>query len=124
MDEYTVNERALVHAYDLIEHRRFVIGTDWDESHPTPVEQQAFIDEHSWDAFALWHLAIADDSPRETIARHQFALGDFHRVHRSALVSTVDRARAGGHHLLEEAAEELLHRLDAKAGVDFSQRPL
>lgn len=118
MNGYVLNDRAVVNAYGLIEDKRFVVGTDWDSSHPTPADQAAFLEAHSWDTFALWHLAVDEGAAEETMARHQFAVGDFTRVHRSALVRCVERARAGQHHVLEEAAQELLHRLDTKAGID------
>lgn len=117
MDDYLVNERAVVQAYDLIERRHYVIGTTWPQDHPTLDQQEAFIRTHTWQAFALWHLAIAPDSPEQTIARYQFAYGDFTRLHRAALVDCLARAQRGGHRLLEEACSELLHRLDAKAGI-------
>ncbi len=117
MDDFVVNERAMVHAYELIDHRRFVVGTDWPHCHPTPAQQQAFVDGHSWDAHGLWHLVIAQDCPEGTLARHRFAYGDFVRVHRSALTNCLERARQGGLRPLQDAALELLRRLDAKAGI-------
>lgn len=123
MDDYVVNERAVVQAYDLIDRRHFLIGTSWPQAHPSPAEQDAFIRTHSWPAFALWHLAIAPGSPELTIGHYQFAYGDFARVHRAALVDCLDRARRGGYRHLEEACSELLHRLDAKAGITVEGCP-
>ncbi len=117
MDAYEVNESAVVHAYELISNRRFVIGTDWPESHPTLEQQKAYLKKRSWEDFGRWHLALDTASPEHTIGHYQFAYGDGARVHRSALASCVARAKQGGHRKLEQAAEELLHRLDDKAGI-------
>ncbi len=117
MDDYVVHDDAVVHAYQLIDDRHVVLGTDWEESHPTLGQQEEFIARNSWDAFARWHLALDPSVPPETIGHYQFAYGDGVRVHRSALVSCVTRARRRGDRKLEQAAEELLRRIDAKAGI-------
>lgn len=120
MDEYQVNERAVVHAYHLIDRKRFVIGTDWDHDRPTLAQRQAFVARHSWNVYSWWHLGVDPNSLEHTIERYQFAIGDLTRVHRSALAGCLARAERGGHHQLAEASMELLRRLDARAGITMT----
>ena len=100
------------HCRELIDAHQYVLRSDWGESQPTTEEQNDFLEGHSWDDYADWHLGLTDGANDETKARHAFVFGDFRRVHRSALIACVYRAAEWDHKDVELAAHELLQHLD------------
>jgi hypothetical protein len=117
MASYTVNEQAVDHARRLIEARQYVVSSDWGGAQPGTDDENAFLDAHSWDDYAAWHLALTDGPGDETKARYAFVYGDFRRLHRSGLIACVYRAAEWEHKAVELAAHDLLQRLDeARAG--------
>lgn len=115
MASYTVNKGAVAKARSMIDARQYVLESDWGESQPSPDDENAFLDKHSWDDYALWHLALTDGSTDETKARYGFVYGDFRRLHRSGLIACVYRAAEWRHKSIELAAHELLQHLDSIA---------
>jgi hypothetical protein len=117
MAKYTVNPAGVAHASELIDARRYVLSSDWGERQPRADAQNAFLERHSWDEYAAWHLALTDGAKDETKARYAFVYGDFRRVHRSALIACVYRAAEWRHKAVELAAHDLLQHLDRTAGI-------
>ena len=117
MASYSVNPAAVEHVRDLISKRRYVLDSDWGESQPDAAAQNAYLEKHSWDEYAAWHLGLTEGPNDETKARHAFLCGDFRRVHRSGLIACVYRAAEWRHKSVERAAYELLQLLDARAGI-------
>jgi hypothetical protein len=115
MAKYLVNERALDHAKELIEARQYVLDSDWGEVQPRAAAENAFLERHSWDEYALWHLGLTDGANDETKARHAFVYGDFRRIHRSGIIACHYRAAEWRHKEIELAAHELLQVLDTTA---------
>ena len=76
----------------------------------------AFLEAHSWDAHAAWHLGLTEGAGDETKARYGFVYGDFRRVHRTALIACVYRASEWRHKEVELAAHDLLQLLDRTSG--------
>ncbi len=99
----------------LIDARQYVLNSDWGDAQPTAADQNAFLESHSWDDYAAWHLGLTDGATDETKARYAFVCGDFRRVHRSGLIACVYRASEWRHKEVELAAHDLLQRLDAIA---------
>jgi hypothetical protein len=117
MARYTVNERAVEKARELIDARQYVLDSDWGEVAPTAADENAFLDRHSWDEYAAWHLGLTVGASDGTKARYAFVFGDFRRVHRTGLIACVYRASEWRHKDVELAAHDLLQRLDAKSGL-------
>ena len=117
MPKYAVNRDAVAHARELIDARRYVLRSDWGERQPKPAAQNAFLERHSWEEYAAWHLALTEGAQDETKARYAFVYGDFRRVHRSGLIACVYRASEWRHKAVELAAHELLQHLDRTAGI-------
>ena len=46
--------------------------------------------------YARWHLGLTEGAPEHTKARYAFVVGDFRRVHRSALIACVVPRRRSG----------------------------
>ena len=112
MATYAVNDAAVSHARRLIEAKQYVLDSDWGEVQPRAEDQNAYLESHSWEEYAAWHLGLTEDANDETKARHAFVYGDFRRVHRTALIACVYRASEWRHKDVELAAHELLQHLD------------
>jgi hypothetical protein len=115
MARYLVNERAVDHAKQLIEARQYVLDSEWGEVQPRAAQENAFLERHSWDEYALWHLGLTDGAGDGTKARHAFVYGDFRRIHRSGIIACHYRAAEWRHKEIELAAHELLQVFDATA---------
>ncbi|MGN9908430.1 hypothetical protein ACTMTJ_12870 [Phytohabitans sp. LJ34] len=116
MASYTVNPDAVARARELIEARQYVLDSDWGDAQPAAAAQNAYLESHSWEDYARWHLGLTDGAADETKARYAFVYGDFRRVHRTALIACVYRASEWRHKDVELAAHDLLQLLDAKSG--------
>ena len=113
MAKYTVNPNAVAHAERLIDARQYVLRSEWGEVQPRAPDENAFLESHSWDEYAAWHLGLTEGATAETKARYAFVYGDFRRVHRMGIIACLYRAAEWRHKEIELAAHELLQRLDA-----------
>ena len=116
MASYSVNPTAVSKARALIDGRQYVLDSDWGEAQPDAAAQNAFLETHSWEEYAQWHLGLTEGASDETKARHAFVYGDFRRVHRTALIACVYRASEWRHKAVELAAHRLLQHLDKTTG--------
>jgi hypothetical protein len=110
---YTVNDQAVAHARHLIRARQYVLSSEWGDVQPTARDQNAFLESHSWDEYAKWHLGLTEGAADGTKARYAFVYGDFRRVHRSGLIACHYRAAEWRHKEVELAAHDLLQLLDS-----------
>jgi hypothetical protein len=117
MATYSVNDAAITHARDLIAKRQYVLDSDWGEAQPGADAQNAYLERHTWQEYAAWHLGLKDDANDDTKNRYAFVMGDLRRVHRSALIAGVYRASEWRHKQVELAAHDLLQELDRRAGI-------
>jgi hypothetical protein len=118
MARYVVNEAGMEKARGLIAARQYVLESDWGDAQPSAAEANAYLERHSWDDYAAWHLGLTADANDETKARYAFVYGDFRRVHRAGLIACVYRASEWRHKQVERAAYRLLQELDRAAGID------
>ena len=114
MASYSVNQVGRRRAEELIRHRQYVVKSEWGEAQPRAAQENSFLDSHSWDDYAAWHLGLTDGVPEETKGRYAFVFGDFRRVHRSGLIACQYRASEWEHKEIELAAHELLQLLDSR----------
>jgi hypothetical protein len=112
MAAYEVNPDAVAHARRLIDARQYVLDSDWGDVQPRAEAQNAYLESHSWDEYARWHLGLTVGATDETKARYAFVYGDLRRVHRTGLIACVYRAAEWRHKDVELAAHDLLQRLD------------
>jgi hypothetical protein len=112
MASYRVNRKAVAYAKRLIEGRQYVLDSEWGDVQPSAKEQNAFLESHSWDEYANWHLGLTEGAPDEKKARYAFVYGDFRRLHRSGLIAVHYRAAEWRHKEVELAAHRLLQILD------------
>jgi hypothetical protein len=112
MASYAVNQRAVEHAHRLIDARQYVLDSDWGEVQPKAAAQNAYLERHSWEEYAAWHLGLTEGAAEHTKARYAFIYGDLRRVHRTGLIACVYRAAEWRHKAVEHAAYDLLQHLD------------
>ena len=112
MAKYLVNDAAVAKCRQLIDARQYVLNSDWGEAQPRADVQNAYLDNHSWEQYAQWHLGLTEGATDETKARYAFVYGDLRRVHRTGLIACVYRASEWRHKDIELAAHDLLQYLD------------
>jgi hypothetical protein len=112
MASYSLNKRAVAHARRLIEARQYVLESDWGEVQPRADAENGFLETHSWDEYAEWHLGLTEGATDETKGRYAFVFGDFRRVHRTGIIACHYRAAEWRHKAIELAAHDLLQVLD------------
>jgi hypothetical protein len=110
---YAVNEKAVARARRLIEGRQYVLDSEWGEVQPNAEAENAFLESHTWDEYAEWHLGLTGGATDETKARYAFVYGDLRRLHRSGLIACHYRAAEWRHKQIELAAHDLLQVLDS-----------
>jgi hypothetical protein len=117
MASYELNAAAVAKASKLIDARQYVLDSDWGAVQPRAEDQNAFLETHSWEEYAEWHLGLTVGATDHTKARYAFVYGDFRRLHRSGLIACVYRAAEWRHKKIELAAFDLLQHLDRKIGL-------
>ena len=113
---YSVNDRAVARARELIDKRQYVLRSQWGDVQPSAADENTYLESHSWDEYAAWHLGLTDGATDETKGRHAFVYGDFRRLHRMGLIACQYRAAEWGHKDVELAAHDLLQYLDGSRG--------
>jgi hypothetical protein len=109
---YSVNPHAIARARQLIDRRQYVLDSDWGKVQPGTSQENAFLESHSWEEYAQWHLGLTEGASDGTKARYAFVYGDFRRLHRMGIIACHYRAAQWRHKAIELAAHELLQRLD------------
>ena len=112
MAKYTVNPEAVAFARELIRKRQYVLDSEWGDVQPRADTENTYLEGHSWEDYACWHLGLTDGANDETKARHAFVYGDLRRLHRTGLIACVYRASEWRHKEIELAAHDLLQELD------------
>jgi hypothetical protein len=112
MASYSLNEQAVAQARRLIDAHQYVLDSVWSDVQPSADDENAFLESHSWDDYAAWHLGLTDGASDNTKARYAFVYGDLRRVHRMGLIACQYRAAEWQHKKVELAAHELLQHLD------------
>lgn len=107
-----MNPEGVRRAREMIDARQYVLDSDWGDVQPRADDENAYLDAHSWDEFAAWHLGLTAGATDGTKARYAFVFGDLRRVHRTGLIACRYRAAEWRHKEVELAAHELLQHLD------------
>jgi hypothetical protein len=106
-----LNQEAVEHAQNLIKGRQYERNSDWSEAQASAEEENRFIDENGWEAFAKWHLVYDTEASEEIKSRYKFPFGDFRKLHRSALIAAKQRAGSEDYNEVQSAADRLLEKL-------------
>jgi hypothetical protein len=113
MASYSVNPAGVEHVRELIAKRQYVLDSEWGDVQPKAADENAYLEKHSWEEYAAWHLGLTEGANDETKARYAFVYGDFRRVHRMGIIACHYRAAEWRHKEIELAAHELLQHLDS-----------
>ena len=116
MASYSVNPAGVAHARELIDAGQYVLDSDWGEAQPKAADENAYLERHSWEEYAAWHLGLTEGASDGTKARYAFVYGDLRRLHRMGLIACMYRAAERRHKEDELAAHELLQHLDRTSG--------
>lgn len=110
-----LNRRGFDHAKALVDEGRFVADErdDWSEHQPTPAQENEFIRTHGMAEFGKWHLGIDDSVDPDAKAHWKFPYGDFHNVHRCAVLASESRAGQYKYFDIENAAAHLHGMMEA-----------
>jgi hypothetical protein len=112
-----LNRTGFNRAKELVTKGRVVVdGRDaWSEHQPSTRDENDFIATHGFIEYAKWHLGIDDEQDARTKRRYKFPYGDFHEVHRCAVLSAESRAGQYKHFDIERAAAHLHGIIDELA---------
>ncbi len=113
-----MHDAGVKRARELIKAKQYVLDSDWGEVQPSAEAENDYLERHSWEEYAAWHLGLTEGATDETKARYGFVYGDLRRVHRTALIACVYRASEWRHKAVERAAHDLLQELDKVAGIE------
>ncbi|MDT8307656.1 MAG: hypothetical protein RRC07_17110 [Anaerolineae bacterium] len=112
--EYNVNDAAVKKAKALIRDGKVDMESDWSETQPSADEENGYLEDHAWDEYGEWFLAIDTNASEETKDRYNFPYGDFKKVHRDGVIAAKQRAAQYDHTAIEKAADELLKAIDSE----------
>jgi hypothetical protein len=109
-----LNESGYANARRAVAARRVVVDDrdDWSEHRPSADAENRFIEEHGYQEFGRWHLAIDDEAGEETKGHWKFPYGDFEKVHRCGVLAAESRAGQYDYTDVELAAAHLHGALD------------
>jgi len=111
-----VNESAIAFLSEKIADGAFVSEGHWPDDRPANEQEISYIEEHGWNGFAKWHLALDTQASQFSKRRYEHLAGDFEKVHRGALMAAHAKAVKLGFDQVKAAAETLVSELDEAAG--------
>jgi hypothetical protein len=111
-----LNNRGFDYAKQLVEEGRVVVDDRdaWSEHQPDAARENQFIADHGWGEYSKWHLGIDDEAGEETKGHYKFPYGDFHDIHRCAVLSAESRAGQYKHEDIQKAAAHLHGMLEGR----------
>jgi hypothetical protein len=111
----TLNKHAYDFAQALIRAGKVVKDDrdDWSEHQPSTEQENRYIEEHGYTAYARWYLGLDDEENEDTKAHYAFPYGDFEKVHRCGVLSAESRAGQRKYYDIELATAHLHGMLDA-----------
>ena len=110
-----LHRRGFEQAKGLINEGRVVVDERdaWSEHQPSAEQENEFIRLHGIGEYGAWHLGIDDSRPEMTKGHYKFPYGDFHKVHRCAVLAAESRAGQYKYLDIENAAAHLHGMMEA-----------
>jgi hypothetical protein len=114
--KYRVHDDGVAKARQMIDGTQYDLETEWGDGAPSTEQANDKIDRDGYEGYGEWHLAVDTEASADTKDRYGFPFGDFRRVFRSALLAAKQRAAQNDHADVEQAADDLLRRLESARG--------
>ncbi|SMC00094.1 hypothetical protein SAMN00120144_2513 [Hymenobacter roseosalivarius DSM 11622] len=112
----SLNPTAVAFAKRLIKEGKYKNDQGhWSQHNPSTDEQNKYLSKHEIEEYGQWHLGLDMSKGEDTKGRYHFPCGDYKTVHRDGLLAAKERAAQQGYTDIEQAADELLQTLEAKA---------
>ena len=64
MARYELNEAAVRRCRELIDAKQYVLDSEWGETQPNAAAQNSYLENHSWEEYAGWHLGLTEGADR------------------------------------------------------------
>lgn len=112
-----LNKQAVKHARELVKSGKVVHDEpgDWRDAQLAAKDETAWLKKHTWPEYGSWNFGVDKKASPETKGRYSFPMGDYQKVHRSAVIAIESRAAQNGHRDIAKASKKLLTLID-KAG--------
>lgn len=109
-----LNKQAVKHARQLIKSGKVVRDEpgDWRDAQLAAKDETAWLKKHDWNDFSSWNFGVDPKASPETKARYSFPMGDYKKLHRSAVIAIEARAAQNGHRDIAKASKRLLKSID------------
>jgi hypothetical protein len=115
MAKIKLNQKAVAHAeYEIKFKEVDKTDGDWQALQATEDEIDKYLETHDTDEYGLWFLGMDVEVPADSKEHYVFPYGDLKLVYRSALVKIQKEAAEKKLHAIEEAAKQLLQKIDNK----------
>jgi hypothetical protein len=110
-----LRQSSFEYAQSLVRDGKVILDerTAWSDHRPSAKQENDLIDNYGIGEYRRWHLAEDDEEPEDTKARYKFPFGDFHKVHRCALLAAESRAGQYKYSDVEMAAAHLHGMIEA-----------
>jgi hypothetical protein len=72
--KYRLNPAAVEYARTLIRSRQYILDSDWGDVQPRADAQNAYLERHSWEEYAAWHLGLTEGAKDETKTRYALSM--------------------------------------------------
>jgi len=105
-----INRAAVEYAKQLVFEGDWALNTVWASAQPSPAKTQQMRDQSSADDFARWYLVSDTDDNGQTV--YQFPVGDFRKIHHSAVKAARRYAELNDLPEIVSAADEILDLFD------------
>lgn len=115
MKNLVVNQSAVEFLRDLIQQGMVNTNRDnWTEDQPSAEDGKQYLNDHTFEEYGNWFLAVNEDANPDAKERYEFPVGNFREVFRSGVIAAEHRAGQYGHSDVEAAAKDLLNLINKK----------
>ncbi len=82
-----LNDKAVAFVQQLIQQGKVDKEGDWSDNQPTADDENAFLDDHTYEEYGNWFLGINPEASPDTKERYEFPFGNFKSVFRNGLIA-------------------------------------
>lgn len=112
-----LNYEAFKQAEEIILHGEVDMRSTWAKIMPQEDVKNAYLSKNGLEAYGKWFLAYELDEPEDSPNRFQHLMGDFSKIHRSALLAIQAVAEKEQDNNILIAVKELMRQIDKEPDV-------